>query len=790
MHRSHGRSKLLVASCFAFLAASAVQSADWIHWRGPEQTGHSKEKGLPDSFEVGEPGRGGLVWKQPFGGRSAPLVMNGRVYAISGYDMSLPTEGERVMCFDANTGAKLWEKRFNVFHTDIVSSRLGWTTLTANPETERVYAHTTGGFLFCFDKDGNIVWQRQLTEEYGRVTGYGGRIVSPIFDSGLVIVGMVNGSWGDQARGNNRFVAFDADTGKVVWWSSPTEDMNNPSVALRGTWYSNPVVAVINGQRLLIAGGADGCVHALKVRTGERVWSHVFSAGVVNPSPVVDGNFVYACHGEENPEGGPIGRVVCLDASQVDPKTKTPKLVWEYRRSNRFGLASPAIADGRLYVPDDSSELFCFDAKKGKMLWRAKYGTVSRGAPLVADGKLYVFDVNAKMAVFTLNGDEEPDDPEAIPFRKTMGAGFVETHGTPIAVNGRLYFLTQEFLYCVGNEQAKGPPPSYKPLPAETPFKDDAEPAAVRVFPTDVEAKPGEELKFEVKYVDANGREVKAPAGAKAEWSLPSPPLPPTAPKGANPPPGLNAELKADGGTVTVIVGKLPRQQGVMRVSTGKLAGSARVRVAGQVPYADDFEKVPPDAVTGGWVNAQGKYAAKDFDGSKVLSKVNTNSRPPIARANAYITLPSAANYTIEADVRGTEVRGWLPDVGIVNSRYTLILDGKRDTDTGKRQARIVSWEARPRVNQAVEFDWQPNTWYRTKLTVEPGEKTAKVRAKVWKRGEPEPTAWTVEYDDPSPNREGAAALYAYIPDPSISESNPGSDAFFDNVSITPNGKK
>ena len=440
-----------LVAVFGF-AVTESRAGDWVHWRGPDQTGHAKGVKLPDEFGVTTVGKDHLLWKQPFGGRSAPLVLNGRLFTISGYDMSLPTEGERVMCFDAESGKVIWEKRFNVFHTDIVSSRLGWTTMTADPASGNIFAHTTGGYLLCLDKDGKEVWKRQLTEEYGRVTGYGGRIVSPVFDDGLVIVGMVNGSWGDQARGNNRFVAFDAKTGEVVWWSSPTEDLKNPAVSFKGTYYSNPVVTTINGQRILITGGADGCVHAMKVRTGERVWSHHFSAGVVNPSIVVDGNLVFACHGEENPEGGPIGRAVCLDASKVDPKTKKPMLVWENKKlSKRFGLASPALADGRLYVPDDASELVCFQAKTGKVLWRTKYGTVSRGAPLIADGKLYIFDVNAKLAIFKLNGDKEPEELDPIAFRKEKGAGFVETHGTPIAVNDKLYFLTQDQLYCVGD---------------------------------------------------------------------------------------------------------------------------------------------------------------------------------------------------------------------------------------------------------------------------------------------------------------------------------------------------
>jgi outer membrane protein assembly factor BamB len=753
--------------------------ADWVHWRGPEQTGEAKEVGLPEFFDPNTPKGENVIWKQPYGGRSAPLVLKGRVYTISGHDMAKPTEGERVMCFDEATGKVIWERRFGVFHTDIVSSRLGWTTLTADPENERVYCHTTGGLVIAYDRDGKELWNRSLTEEFGRVSGYGGRIVSPIFDEGLVIVGMVNSSWGDHARGGNRFVAFDGGSGDIVWWAETP-------YPIRGTYYSNPVIAVVGGQRLLVTGGADGYVHAFKVRTGERVWSYRFSAGVVNPSPVVDGHLVYISHGEENPEGGPIGRIICLDMSQVNPKTKEPKLVWENKRlAKRFGLASPAIADGRLYLPSDEAELYCFRANDGRQLWRVRYGTFSRGAPLIADGKLYVFEVNARMAVFKLNGDEEPELLENIAFRRRSGPGFVETQGTPIAVNGRLYFLTQDDLYCVGEPDNKPKTGPYKPLSPEADFKRDAAPASVRLFPADVLAKPGEQVKFELKYLDANGRVVSAQADSKVEWSLPRPSLPKTAPKGATPPPALNGEI-ADG---VLTLGKLPRQHGLVEAKVGNLTARARVRVAAQIPYTDDFEKSPVGAAPAGWVNAQAKFVVVEKDGNKVLSKVNTDSRPPFARANGYITAPTASNYTIEADMMGTEARGWVSDLGLVNSRYTLILDGKPDSD-GKRHVRLVSWEARMRVNQAADFDWQPGVWYRAKLSVEPDGKTAVVRGKVWKKGEAEPSDWTISYTDPNPNTEGAAALYAYIPDPNINEKNPGSEAYFDNVTITPNDKK
>ena len=143
------------------LCLSPAQAGDWIHWRGPAQNGHSLEKNLPDTFD---PNGKEVVWKAPFGGRSSPLVMGGRVHVLHGTGPAKgANEGEQVVCLDEATGKPIWTHRVNVFFTDIVSSRLGWIPLTADPDTGHVYAHTTGGLLLCLNKDGKLVWQRSLT---------------------------------------------------------------------------------------------------------------------------------------------------------------------------------------------------------------------------------------------------------------------------------------------------------------------------------------------------------------------------------------------------------------------------------------------------------------------------------------------------------------------------------------------------------------------------------------------------------------------------------------------------
>jgi len=765
-----------------FALAGSAEGRDWLHWRGPEQNGVSREKNLPDTFDPKLKAKGNVLWQQPYGGRSAPLVLDGKLYLIQGVGIGL-NEGEQIVCLEEKSGKTLWTYRVNVFHTDIVSSRLGWTSLTADPASKTVYAHTTAGLVLALNPDGKLLWSRSLTEEFGRISGYGGRIVTPIFDSGLCIVGMVNSSWGDHARGANRFVAFDGKTGEIVWWA------DTPNL-IKGTYYSSPTIAVIGGQRILLSGGADGYMHAFKVRTGERLWSYRFSAGVVNGSPIVDGNLIYCHHGEENPGGGPIGRVVCVDGSQIDPKTKEPKLVWEFNKAKRFGLASGALENGLLYLPDDTGELFCFDAKKGTVLWSQRYGTEVRGAPLLADGKLYIFDVKGRLVIWTLAGREAPSDEFEYKFRDPTG-GLNETNGTVIAVNNRLYFTTRTDLYCVGKPDAKDECGEYKPLPEEA-KTDAASPAGIRVFPAEITAKAGDKLTFKLVYLDANGREVPKP-NVGGGWELLQPPVPKG---GTTAPPRLDAQIEdmppagpdANIETVTITLNpKKSTQQGYLGAMAGTLKAQARVRVAGQTTYKQDFQMVPPGAAPGGWVNVQSKFNIVDLGGNCVLAKVNTDPRPPFARANSYITPPTAANYTIQSDLQASEVRGRIPDMGLVNSRYTLILDGKTNADLKTRELRIVSWEARPRVNTAVGLDWQPGVWYTTKFMVEQKEKTAVIRGKVWKKGEAEPEKWNIEFEDPSPNREGAAALYGYVSDPQISTETPGSNIYYDNVTISPN---
>ena len=76
------------------------------------------------------------------------------------------------------------------------------------------------------------------------------------------------------------------------------------------------------------------------------------------------------------------------------------------------------------------------------------------------------------------------------------------------------------------------------------------------------------------------------------------------------------------------------------------------------------------------WVNATGKFAVRDLDGSKVLVKLAENPFAFAKRCRPFFSGTEYSDYTIQADVRAMERRRQMGDIGIVAQRYELVLFG------------------------------------------------------------------------------------------------------------------
>jgi len=705
------------------LAQWKPTGSDWPEARGPFRDGRSLEQGLPERWS---PQGENLAWRLPFGGRSAPVVMGGRLYLQTSVG-SGETLQERVVCVDADSGKILWEHRFNMYLSDVPPHRIGWASPAGDPATGNIYVLGGGGSLLGLSREGKLLWQRSLGEELGMVTTHGGRTVSPVIDGDLVIVSGITSGWGDTARAQHRFLGFDKRTGETVWiTATPGRPFD--------TTYSTPTIAEINGTRLLIAGAGDGGVHALKPQTGELVWSFMASKRGINTGVVLFGNQVIVSHSEENYDTSDMGILASIDAAargNVGPE----QIKWAVK-GFLGGYSSPVVVGDQILQVDNGANLFAFDAHTGRQLWQHNLGTIQKASPVYADGKIYVGSENGRFFILKPRADRvEVLDDDQLGSEQTPEAIIA----SPAVSQGRVYLVTMDAVYAIG--KTRKPPLAYRPqaLPAGS-----GPPAHLQVTPADVMLKPGEAVVFRARLFDAQGRFLREEPAA---WTL--------------------EQLKGtiSGGRFQAASDPVG-QAGKVQAAASGLSGAAAVRVMRPIPWSEDFINLsaPPRE----WVNATGKFAVREMEGNKVLVKLADN--PFTKRARAFLGLTSWSDYTVEADVRAAEKRRQMGDGGVVAQRYALVLFGNH------QRLELQSWQPETKRTVQKSFPWKANTWYRMKLEARnlPDGKT-RARGKVWPAAEAEPAEWLVERIDPIPNREGSPGLYADAP----------FEVYFDNVKVS-----
>lgn len=717
------------------LSAGLAQGGDWAYWRGPEQNGISREKGLVSDWSLAD--KKNVLWEQPYGGRATPVIVKGRMFlnARTTHNVNGPDKihaREHVICVEAATGKELWRDEFNVFQTDIAAPRVGWASMVGDTETGNAIVHSVSGIFRCYDPDGNVVWEHSLEEDFGKISGYGGRTQTPIIDENRVIVGFLARNWGE-TKGpapQHAFYAFDKNDGKLLWVAAPGGAPND-------TTYSNPIVAVINGQRQLICGNADGGIYAINARTGAPIWGFEMSKRGLNASPVVDGNLVYISHGEDNIDNTAFGRIQCIDATGSGNVTETHG-VWRID-DVKAGYTGLLVKDGILYVVADTGNLHAYDSKTGDVLWEHDLGQVGKGSPVWADGKIYVMEVNGNIHILkpSREGCQTLSHVELV---DAAGTGLDEIYSSPAIADGRVFLVTRDRTICLGQKDRKPDSDPIPPLADEPPATEEI--ATIQLVPFETYLTGKGEVSYELHAFDKNGRFVK-----KLD-----PQLEPQADL---------AGVKAEG--ARLIVGDdVPLLAGHVVAKHGDLTATARLRVFPPLPWKFDFNDGKRAEA---WVNTI-VLAPAPIGEEKGLKKGVGKGRPS---STVWIGPSTMKDYTIQADVLMTEQNRRLPSIGVTGNRYSFIIKGNT------LKLSIQSWPAHLRMAKEIRFKSDPDIWYTMKMRVDVQDDGAHIHGKVWKRGEAEPDAWTLETVDPHPNLNGSPGLYNYA----LAES------YFDNVVVT-----
>jgi outer membrane protein assembly factor BamB len=274
---------VVVRSLLLLVATLATAVADdWPQWMGPSRDNVWRESEIIKAFPTGGPK---ILWRTEIaGGFAGPAVADGKVFVtdyvtgdnvrVSNFDRKEFTGTERVLCLDESSGHVLWKHEYAVRYT--ISYPAG-PRCTPNVDGNRVYTLGAEGHLFCFDiLSGDVVWQKNLKQDYRAKTPLWGYAAHPLIDGNKLLT--LAGGAGSHA------VALNKLTGAEIWRTGTSPEQG----------YSPPTIIEHAGVRQLLLLRPDA-VTSVNPENGREYWSVPYkaSSGSMIMSPVVAGEYVY-----------------------------------------------------------------------------------------------------------------------------------------------------------------------------------------------------------------------------------------------------------------------------------------------------------------------------------------------------------------------------------------------------------------------------------------------------------------------------------------------------------------
>ena len=323
---------------------------------------------------------------------SSPAVVDGRLYLGSG-------DG-RVIALDADTGALIWEH-----------------PVTGPVDSSPAVA---GDNVFIGLRDGRVLSLHKDTgaRQWEFPTG-GIFATSPVVLEGILYIG----------SGDGKLYTLDAQTGQVRWeYQTNGHIASDPAI-------NDDIVAVLS---------QDSYLHIVDKHTGrKRLDYHTkFARG----SPALSGDWVYTAD--------QIGLVTAIDWHEREvPFEKNVRWfrtqLWAWGALRELpplkGLAwaafvpgsmvaSPIIAEDRLYVATAEGQVYALDRETGDVLWTFDADGYFLPAMTLVGEALFIGDRFGTMYAISADAGEEL-------WRFETGAPI---GSTPIAANGTLYFTSED----------------------------------------------------------------------------------------------------------------------------------------------------------------------------------------------------------------------------------------------------------------------------------------------------------------------------------------------------------
>jgi outer membrane protein assembly factor BamB len=429
---------MLFASISWAESHSARAPENWPAWRGPLANGMAPHADPPVEWSASK----NIKWKLNLPGQSnaTPIIWMNRVFVVAavesertvdrlstptmeppgGYRTKRPMNYYRfqIYCVDRNTGRILWQRvaAEKVPH----EGRHGTNTYASGSPTtdgQRLYVTFGSHGLFCYDLDGNLLWQRNLGDMITRF-GWGEGTSPTVYGDALTI------NWDHE--GSSSVYVLDAKTGQTRWTAQRDEE----------TSWSTPLIVKYKGTRQLIV-NATRRVTSYDLDSSKILWECGGQTAVLVPSPVLLDDMVICMSGYRR------AAVYAIGLDSTGDITDTDRIRWKYTRNAPY-VPSPLLYGERLYFTQGNrASLTCLNARTGEPLFEnVRLPELSQlyASPLGAANRIYFVGRNGTTVVIKNKPELEVlavnrlDDP--------MDA-------SPVAVGEDLFLRSKTRLYCI-----------------------------------------------------------------------------------------------------------------------------------------------------------------------------------------------------------------------------------------------------------------------------------------------------------------------------------------------------
>jgi len=409
------------------VAGNVTFAENWPNWRGPMRNGISTETNLPVEWDSEH----NIDWKleMPAWSGSTPVIWDDLIFI----NVAVDDDNLSLWCIDRDTGQPIWKRHLS----DGNRRRRKQNMSSPSPVTDgqRVWVMTGTGILKSFDVKGNELWERNIPESYGPFGLNWGYASSPLLHGDALYVQVLHGM---RTNDPSYVLRIDRDTGETVWRvERPTEAQRESPDS-----YTTPTLLEYAGTTEVVITGGDA-VTGHDSETGQELWR----ADGLNPtrnrayrliaSPVVYADMIYAPT-KVRPLLAirPGGRGDVLDSH----------VVWT--TDNGPDVPTP-VTDGEFfYVVNDRGIVYVMNAKTGAPIYgpeRIQTGTYS-ASPVIADGKIYVTNESGMTTVFKTG-----------PTFEVLAENDFEDYclSSPAISDGQIFIRTTGYLYAIGDRHSQ-----------------------------------------------------------------------------------------------------------------------------------------------------------------------------------------------------------------------------------------------------------------------------------------------------------------------------------------------